>query len=45
MPDTVSRSITLDSRDEAVLLLGSRDQFLKLVRDGLGDVATHEDDG
>jgi phosphate starvation-inducible PhoH-like protein len=36
MPDTVSRSLTLDSRDEALLLFGNRDQFLKLVRDGLG---------
>jgi phosphate starvation-inducible PhoH-like protein len=36
MPDTVSRSLTLDSRDEAILLFGNRDQFLKLVRDGLG---------
>jgi phosphate starvation-inducible protein PhoH and related proteins len=33
---TISRSMTLDSRDEAVLLFGSRDQFLKLVRDTLG---------
>lgn len=33
---TVSRQLTLDSRDEAVLLFGSRDQFLKLVRDALG---------
>lgn len=36
MADNVSRSLTLDSRDEAVLLLGNRDQFLKLVRDALG---------
>jgi phosphate starvation-inducible protein PhoH and related proteins len=36
MPETVTRSLTLDSRDEAVLLFGNRDQFLKLVRDGLG---------
>src|SRR5580704_2526609 len=33
---TTTRQLTLDSRDEAVLLFGSRDQFLKLVRDGLG---------
>ena len=33
---TVSRQLTLDSRDEAVLLFGSRDQFLKLIRDALG---------
>jgi len=36
MSDTVSRSFTVDSRDEALLLFGNRDQFLKLVRDGLG---------
>ncbi len=36
MPDTTSRALTLDSREEAVLLLGNRDQFLKLVRDALG---------
>jgi phosphate starvation-inducible protein PhoH and related proteins len=36
MADTVTRSLTLDSRDEAVLLLGNRDQFLKLIRDALG---------
>src|SRR5215210_5539755 len=36
MPETVSRSLTLDSRDEAVLLFGNRDQFLRLVRDALG---------
>ena len=35
MSDTSSRTLTLDSRDEAVLLLGNRDQFLKLVRDAL----------
>jgi phosphate starvation-inducible PhoH-like protein len=36
MPESVSRSLTLDSRDEAVLLFGNRDQFLRLVRDALG---------
>lgn len=35
MADTVTRSLTLDSRDEAILLFGNRDQFLKLVRDAL----------
>ena len=40
MTEPVSRSISLDSREEAVLLFGSRDQFLKLMRDGLeGDSA------
>src|SRR5947199_10548352 len=29
-------NITLDSRDEALLLLGSRDQFLRLIRETLG---------
>ncbi len=33
---TSHKSITLDSRDEAILLFGSRDQNLKLIRDGLG---------
>lgn len=36
MADNVSRNLTLDSRDEAVLLLGLRDQFLRLIRDALG---------
>jgi phosphate starvation-inducible PhoH-like protein len=36
MPETASRSLTLDSRDEAILLFGNRDQFLRLVRDALG---------
>jgi len=38
MPDalTVSRNITLDSREEAVILFGPRDQFLRSLRDGLG---------
>jgi phosphate starvation-inducible PhoH-like protein len=36
MADNVSRHLTLDSRDEAVLLLGLRDQFLRLIRDALG---------
>ncbi len=36
MSDSVSRSLTLDSRDEALLLFGNRDQFLRLLRDGLG---------
>jgi len=31
----VSRQLTVDSRDEAVLLFGSRDQHLKLIRDAL----------
>ena len=38
MPDTptTSRSLTLDSRDEAILLFGSRDQNLHIIRDALG---------
>jgi phosphate starvation-inducible PhoH-like protein len=35
-PNTVSRSLTLDSRDEAVILFGPRDQFLRMIRDTLG---------
>jgi phosphate starvation-inducible PhoH-like protein len=35
-PSTVSRSVTLDSREEAVILFGPRDAFLRLVRDALG---------
>jgi phosphate starvation-inducible PhoH-like protein len=31
-----SRSITLDSREEAVILFGPRDQYLRLLRDALG---------
>ncbi|MGL4421072.1 MAG: PhoH family protein [Gemmataceae bacterium] len=33
--NTVSRSLTLDSRDETVVLFGPRDQFLRSIRDGL----------
>ena len=33
---TVSRSVTLDSREEAVILFGPRDQYLRMVRDALG---------
>jgi len=38
MTDTPSttRSITLDSREEAVILFGPRDQYLRTVRDALG---------
>jgi phosphate starvation-inducible PhoH-like protein len=36
MSEPVSRSLTLDSRDEAVLLFGLRDQNLRLIRDALG---------
>ena len=36
MPDTFSRTLTLDSRDEAILLFGNRDQNLRLIRDALG---------
>lgn len=38
MPDSpsVSRSVTLDSREEAVILFGPRDAFLRLIRDALG---------
>lgn len=33
---TASRTITLDSREEAVILFGTRDQFLRMLRDALG---------
>jgi phosphate starvation-inducible PhoH-like protein len=33
---TTTRTLTLDSREEAVILFGPRDQFLRMVRDGLG---------
>jgi phosphate starvation-inducible PhoH-like protein len=36
MAETTSKSLTVDSRDEAVLLFGNRDQYLKLLRDALG---------
>ena len=34
--DLPQSTLTLDSRDEAVLLFGSRDQNLRLIRDALG---------
>ncbi|MEZ6141214.1 MAG: PhoH family protein [Zavarzinella sp.] len=36
MQETTSQQLTLDSREEAVLLFGNRDQNLKLLRDSLG---------
>ena len=38
MPETASihRNLTLDSREEAVILFGPRDQFLRSIRDALG---------
>ncbi len=33
---SVSKTLTLDSREEAVILFGPRDQFLRTVRDTLG---------
>ncbi|HSQ58324.1 MAG TPA: PhoH family protein [Gemmata sp.] len=33
---TVTRNMTLDSRDEAVILFGPRDQYLRTVRDAFG---------
>ena len=32
----VTRNLTLDSRDEAVILFGPRDVYLRTVRDALG---------
>ncbi len=36
MSNEIALTLTLDSRDEALLLFGSRDQFLRIVRDTLG---------
>jgi phosphate starvation-inducible PhoH-like protein len=33
---STEQTITLDSRDEALLLFGSRDQFLRIIRETLG---------
>jgi phosphate starvation-inducible PhoH-like protein len=33
---TTTLTLTLDGRDEAVLLFGNRDQYLRLIRDALG---------
>ncbi len=48
-PGQTTTTITLDSRDEALLLFGSRDQFLRMIRDALevriiarGDTVTIE---
>jgi phosphate starvation-inducible PhoH-like protein len=35
MSNSATLTLTLDSRDEAVLLFGSRDQYLRLIRDAL----------
>jgi len=35
MPET-TRNLTLDSREEAVILFGPRDQYLRMIRDTLG---------
>jgi phosphate starvation-inducible protein PhoH and related proteins len=36
MSEPITRTLTLDSRDEAILLFGNRDQNLRLIRDALG---------
>jgi phosphate starvation-inducible PhoH-like protein len=36
MSTTTSSSLTLDSHDEALLLFGSRDQYLRLIREAFG---------
>lgn len=36
MANETSMTLTLDSRDEAVLLFGNRDQYLRMMRDALG---------
>src|SRR5947209_17372282 len=33
---SVTRTLTLDSREEAVILFGPRDQYLRTIRDALG---------
>lgn len=33
---TVNRNLTLDSREEAIILFGPRDQYLRTIRDALG---------
>src|SRR5260370_38455167 len=35
MASEATLTLTLESRDEAVLLFGSRDQFLRLIRDAM----------
>src|SRR6516162_3143581 len=35
MTSEATLTLTLDSRDEAVLLFGNRDQYLRLIRDAL----------
>jgi len=35
MTSEATLTLTLENRDEAVLLFGSRDQFLRLIRDAL----------
>src|SRR5258708_2973527 len=36
MTDSSTRSLTLDSREEAIILFGPRDQYLRTIRDALG---------
>lgn len=36
MSENTTKAITFDSRDEAVLLLGNRDQNLRIIKDSLG---------
>src|SRR5262245_24914138 len=36
MTTEATLTLTLESRDEALLLFGSRDQYLRLIRDALG---------
>ncbi|CAN5129261.1 PhoH family protein [soil metagenome] len=36
MSEPIAKTIPLDSREEAVILLGPRDQYLRLIRDTLG---------
>lgn len=41
MPELVTRALTIEDRDEAVILFGPRDQHLRAVRDALGVQAVY----
>jgi phosphate starvation-inducible PhoH-like protein len=41
MPELVTRALTIEDRDEAVILFGPRDQHLRAVRDALGVKAVY----
>lgn len=41
MPELVTRALTIEDRDEAVILFGTRDQHLRSIRDALGVKAVY----